>query len=731
MTIITKLINNYLIEGEEKNFKSNKYNGTGKHFYDNGNIKYEGQFKDGKYNGTGKSFYENGKIRYKGQFKDDKLNGTGKLFYDNGKLQYEGDWIYGRIWGTGKLFYVNGKLGYEGQFKDGLPDGTGKGFYQNGKIRYKGQWYDGKYNGRGKLYDINGNLEYEGEFVNGTKKVDQIDLNIKEFKKYKNTNTNQSFDDIKKEIHKLFGSKDIFEKWITNFTPSDINKDVHGVYKSIENIHYVFRIIQDITMNENKTRIKSDGKIEFKVSDSNYSAYVKDEITHILNKYANNLYRYLIRKHQMNEQKKSFFSRKKTRKNNAQKSIDKTCFGIEYSKEIHDMIIYSILNNREGLTSIGARVPVIIMNKTIPPEEPDPEPEKPIEPIKDSISPENYESEMIKYNLDMEKYKNKIKEIEKIKKNISQYKENKNSGNYVEVGDTCLNIIRLIDAFIETLPYTLQTEIARTYMIDYIEGYDSKICSFNPKLVDYDNFIASCGLGNLKKLIISLYNVLSGYVDNKKPEIKYIQKKINCKGDFKFTKLFYGSNTDPKCYFKKSDSQDSDKKEIEKILSGWYENYYQLLIDNKTYKDFLNYIIVKWYENQCDIYNTNENFILYNFGYIWKKIIANSIIITSIDDSLDIILNNNNNNKNNKADYEKAINKIEIEFVETPECVVDDNFNIPDKMFAGINITINPIVNDEEQEFVIVGGNNFKILKSKKINKLNTINSTKRVKQRF
>jgi hypothetical protein len=459
----------------------------------------------------------------------------------------------------------------------------------------------------------------------------------------------------------------------------------------------------------------------------------------------------------MNEKKNIKKTRKNTVKNNAKKSIEKTCFGIEYSKEIHDMIIYSILNNREGLTSIGARVPVIIMNKTIPPEEPDPEPEKPIEPIKDSISPENYELEMKKYILDMQNYKNKIKEIEKRKKNISQFNENVeiSSGNkYVEVGDTCLNIIRLIDSFIETLPYTLQTEIARSYMIDYIEGYDSKICSFNPNLV-VNNFLASCGLGNLKKLIISLYNVLSGYVDNKKPEIKYIQKKINCKGEFKFTKLFYGSNTDPKCYFKKSDSQDSDKKDIEKILNGWYENYAKLGIENKTYKNFLNYIIVKWYENQCDIYNTNENFILYNFGYIWKKIIANLPIITMIDDKLADISDDDYEQEINKI--EKEINKIEKEFVETPECVVDDNFHIPNEMFKDIKITFNhnpgppqnnivnveivdinvihepPEIPELPEEFVIVGGNNCKILKTKtkKIKKLNTINSTKRVKQRF
>ena len=95
-------------------------------------------------------------------------------------------------------------------------------------------------------------------------------------------------------------------------------------------------------------------------------------------------------------------------------------------------------------------------------------------------------------------------------------------------------------------------------MIDFIEGYDSKICTFNPKKNFTDNFLASCGLGNLKKLILSLYKVLSQYIDGKKEEIKYIDKPINCTSDVKFAKLFYGSNTEPKSYFKNQEITDID-----------------------------------------------------------------------------------------------------------------------------------------------------------------------------
>ena len=616
-------------EGEWKN--GEKY-GQGKYFYKDGS-KYEGNWKDDKFNGLGKHFYPNGILKYEGYCKDDKFNGQGKYFYPNGILEYEGNCKDGKFNGKGKYYYPNGNLKFEGNWKNGVEHGEGT-LYEPDGAKYVGNWINGIEDGKGKYFDKNGNLLAKKDII--------ITFNSSIIN---NNNKIQNFDEQQKFIYKLFGTSENFEKWIENFTPSEPKNDIHNIYRSIENIHHVFRILQDITMNKTNvekksgdvkslvevvTDIKSDNSIPFKQSDSNFNDYTDPEKTHILNKFANNLYKYLIRKHNMNKQKNSFtksfkqsvkkmFTRKTQINDNTQINDDKKCFGIEYAKEIQEMIRYSILHVREGLLSKSATVPMIIMSKTIPPydtkKEPINEPVIPNKPFKpesnNNVTKTKYEEDMKKYDEDMTKYLKDMKEFELKKKNQNQYDENVAtfSEQYVEVGDTCLNIIRLIDAFLETLPSTLQTDIARTYMIDFIEGYDSKICTFNPKKNFTDNFLASCGLGNLKKLILSLYKVLSQYIVGKKEEIKYIDKPIDCNSDVKFAKLFYGSNTKPKSDFKNQDKKITDSGIITELLNGWYTDYLKKQFD-KSYKNFLSFIITKWYETQCDVYNQNKNFII-------------------------------------------------------------------------------------------------------------------------
>ncbi len=100
----------------------------------------------------------------------------------------------------------------------------------------------------------------------------------------------------------------------------------------------------------------------------------------------------------------------------------------------------------------------------------------------------------------------------------------------------------------------------------------------------------------------------------------------------------------------------------------------------KSYKNFLNVIISKWHETQCSKYNTNENFIIYNFGYIWKTQILKDTEsnLVDIDEALSDVYNNNNFDI-----FLAAINEIEQEYIETNKCVGDD-FYIPENMFNNI-----------------------------------------------
>ena len=76
--------------------KEYKKNGKFKEYYENGDLKYEGNFKDDEYDDdNGKFFFENGEI-YIGQFKKGKKHGNGFILDKNYALlkedvEYEND----------------------------------------------------------------------------------------------------------------------------------------------------------------------------------------------------------------------------------------------------------------------------------------------------------------------------------------------------------------------------------------------------------------------------------------------------------------------------------------------------------------------------------------------------------------------------------------------------------------------------------------------------------------
>ena len=111
-------------------------NGEGILYYNNGNIRYEGDYIDGKCEGNGIYYYENGHY-YKGQFKNDLKEGKGVLYYKNGNIRYDGDFIEDKAEGNGTYTYDNGEC-YIGQWKNNVKHGKGIIFYKNGDIKYEG-----------------------------------------------------------------------------------------------------------------------------------------------------------------------------------------------------------------------------------------------------------------------------------------------------------------------------------------------------------------------------------------------------------------------------------------------------------------------------------------------------------------------------------------------------------------------------------------------------------------
>ena len=108
------------------------FNGVCKWYYENGQLKVEGNYKDNKQDGVFKNYFENGELQSDSFFIDGKLNKYFKQYYENGQLQLEINSIDGEPWSFGsdpdngfcKIFHINGKLSKKLIYKNGEVDSS-------------------------------------------------------------------------------------------------------------------------------------------------------------------------------------------------------------------------------------------------------------------------------------------------------------------------------------------------------------------------------------------------------------------------------------------------------------------------------------------------------------------------------------------------------------------------------------------------------------------------------
>ena len=71
-------------------------------------------------------------------------HGKGILYYNDGEIKYDGDFFNDKYEGNGKYIYKNGDY-YIGQFKNDLKHGNGIEYRRDGKVKYTGFWTEGKF----------------------------------------------------------------------------------------------------------------------------------------------------------------------------------------------------------------------------------------------------------------------------------------------------------------------------------------------------------------------------------------------------------------------------------------------------------------------------------------------------------------------------------------------------------------------------------------------------------
>ena len=162
-------------------------NGKGKEYFENGEIKFEGEYLNGK-RWNGKIYKYNYKIKectpLLGFNYFEIKNGKGKIkdYYDNGEIKFEGEYLNGLKNGNGKEYYKpkdckTNRCDYANNNNKGKLENEGKDLnddydddYNNRNIKYKGEYLNGLRNGKGKVYDRNGKLIFEGEYFKGKRK---------------------------------------------------------------------------------------------------------------------------------------------------------------------------------------------------------------------------------------------------------------------------------------------------------------------------------------------------------------------------------------------------------------------------------------------------------------------------------------------------------------------------------------------------------------------------------
>jgi antitoxin component YwqK of YwqJK toxin-antitoxin module len=191
----------------------NRKQGVWKEYYDDGNIKSEGEYEDDLKIKEWKYYYPSGKIEQRGSFLKGKLTGTWRWYFENGRLlreevyrngledgislEYgnEGDTLaYGEyldgekegIWlirsgdilmkgnyqsgqknGLWQYIFLDGTIRFSGNYTQGFPDGKHSYYHTNGKIQQEGRYKMGKKDGDWRKFDENGLVIFTVTYKDG------------------------------------------------------------------------------------------------------------------------------------------------------------------------------------------------------------------------------------------------------------------------------------------------------------------------------------------------------------------------------------------------------------------------------------------------------------------------------------------------------------------------------------------------------------------------------------
>ena len=162
--------NYYYDNGElksEGNYENNRQVGEWKYFFKGGNPEQIGNFNKGVLQGKWQWFYLDGKTLREENFDRGKREGLYIEFSHEGDTLTKGLYIEGEMNGLWKTKY--GDIFEVGSYVNDLKNGLWKTFYSNGSLYYQGNYIQGNPDGKHIYYYDDGKVQEEQFYANGIK----------------------------------------------------------------------------------------------------------------------------------------------------------------------------------------------------------------------------------------------------------------------------------------------------------------------------------------------------------------------------------------------------------------------------------------------------------------------------------------------------------------------------------------------------------------------------------
>ncbi|MCB0402675.1 MAG: hypothetical protein KDD41_11365, partial [Flavobacteriales bacterium] len=109
----------------------------------NAAVYYGKSFKNNDLGWTTRDYYISGKLQMEGTFKSKKnktKHGHFTYYYENGQLKSEGDFVNNKHEGEWHYYYEHGQLKSKGSYRDGNYEGPWQYFFEDGQLKSEGSY---------------------------------------------------------------------------------------------------------------------------------------------------------------------------------------------------------------------------------------------------------------------------------------------------------------------------------------------------------------------------------------------------------------------------------------------------------------------------------------------------------------------------------------------------------------------------------------------------------------